>query len=90
MEKRAMTEFIQDHKEIEKEYFINYFNDHNVIKNPKSFFNELVQRGVFHKQKDGSYSVPMPSMRTWMIEQFGNIKGRLTQPNKDSIKKGKQ
>ncbi len=42
------------------------------------FFNDLLHSGILHKQDGGVYGIPIPSMQTWLVEEYG--KGRDQPP----------
>ncbi len=49
------------------------------------FFNDLLHSGILHKQDGGVYGVPIPSMQTWLIEEYG--KERNLPPLREPVEK---
>ncbi len=41
------------------------------------FFNDLLHSGILHKQDGGVYGIPIPSMQTWLIEEYGRDRMEL-------------
>ncbi len=46
------------------------FNMNPIIKQPKKMFQEVVYRGILQIQRGGFYHIPIPSLRTWMLEEY--------------------
>ncbi|MCY4298833.1 MAG: ATP-binding protein [Flavobacteriaceae bacterium] len=38
----------------------------------EEFWDASVAKGVFHLRVDGAFSIPIPSFKTWLFEQYGN------------------
>ncbi|MCY4299690.1 MAG: ATP-binding protein [Flavobacteriaceae bacterium] len=48
------------------------FKNNPIVKHPKQMFEELVSRGVLQIRLDGFYQIPIPSLRTWMLQEYQN------------------
>ncbi len=50
------------------------------------FFNDLLHSGILHKQDGGVYGVPIPSMQTWLIEEYGRDRMELPRGEVSRVK----
>ncbi len=48
------------------------FQTNPSIKNAKKMFQEVVSRGILQIRRDGFYQIPIPSLRTWMLQEYEN------------------
>ncbi len=46
------------------------FKMNPIIKQPKKMFQEVVSRGILQIQRGGFYHIPIPSLRTCMLEEY--------------------
>ncbi len=46
------------------------FEINPMIKNSRKMFQELVSRGILQMSEGGFYRIPIPSLKTWMLEQY--------------------
>ncbi len=55
---------------LNKDGILRDFKLNPYIEEPQKTWDDLVGRGVVQWRDDGFYSIPIPSMRTWMLDQF--------------------
>jgi len=41
-----------------------------------NLFNQALNQGIIDRRSDGYYGIPIPSMQTWLIDQYGTGRGR--------------
>jgi len=49
-------------------------------------FDTILQKGIIDERKDGSYGIPIPSMHTWLLSEYGRVKPQ--QVDKTTDKEG--
>jgi len=54
----------------------------------EKFFNDLLHSGILHKQDGGVYRIPIPSMQTWLLNEYGAE--RIEIPREDARAKVKR
>ena len=92
-EREVIASFVEKNNKIQKEDITQHFESYDFIKNPEKFFERALEKGVFHQQRDGIYTVSVPSMKTWLIHHYSvskkqwKIKETTCQSGKDVIKK---
>ena len=42
----------------------------------EAVFTRALKQGVLDERGDGGYAIPIPSMQSWLIEEYGKDKGR--------------
>ncbi len=52
----------------------------------KKFFEDMLHSGILHKQDGGVYGVPIPSMQTWLIEEYGRDRMELPRGEVSRVK----
>ncbi len=80
-EREVVADFLENHQKIHQEEVILFFKSHEFIKNPEELFERLLERGVFHPLSGGSYSTPIPSMRGWLLSNYGRKNDLEKGPN---------
>ncbi|MCY4162436.1 MAG: ATP-binding protein [Flavobacteriaceae bacterium] len=73
-ETELITELLIVHRNVDEfrdESIIDFFKEKTSLEEAEKLFDRTVEKGVFHRQKNKKYSVAVPSMRTWLIDQFG-------------------
>ena len=55
----------------DKEKIIDFFKDNVGFDAGLELYERFVQDGVLHRNENKDYMIPIPSMRTWLINQFG-------------------
>ncbi len=48
------------------------FKNNPTVGDPKQMFQDLVSWGVLQMRPDGFYQIPIPSLRTWMLQEYQN------------------
>ncbi|MCY4298130.1 MAG: hypothetical protein OXC61_02385, partial [Flavobacteriaceae bacterium] len=48
------------------------FKTNPMIEHPEKMFQEVVSRGIIQIRRDGFYQIPIPSLRTWMLQEYEN------------------
>ncbi|MCY3998277.1 MAG: hypothetical protein OXC92_05280 [Flavobacteriaceae bacterium] len=48
------------------------FEINPMIKAAGSMFQDIVSRGILQPRPDGFYQIPIPSLRTWMLQEYQN------------------
>ncbi len=51
---------------------IHFFNKKHDKEDAINLFEKALNKGIFHETEDNEFIVPVPSMRTWLLDQFGN------------------
>ncbi len=46
------------------------FEKNPMIKNAQKMFQNVIHRGILQIQSSGSYHIPIPSLRTWMLQEY--------------------
>ncbi len=48
------------------------FEKNPMIKHPEKAFQDVVSRGILQPGRSGFYQIPIPSLRTWMLQEYGS------------------
>lgn len=70
---QQMAQFLdvsQNQEVFSAEVIIEFLNKTYSLNESERIFHLAVEKGVFHRNKDKDYTVPIPSMRTWLVNQF--------------------
>ncbi len=54
-----------------------------------NLFKQALEQGIIDKRKGGVYGVPIPSMQTWLIEEYGREQIDIPEIEDDSLKQEK-
>ncbi|MCY4253903.1 MAG: hypothetical protein OXC64_04095 [Flavobacteriaceae bacterium] len=46
------------------------FEINPMIKDAQTMFQDIVSRGILQPRLDGFYQIPIPSLRTWMLQEY--------------------
>ncbi|MCY4161844.1 MAG: hypothetical protein OXE77_08280 [Flavobacteriaceae bacterium] len=46
------------------------FKTNPIIENSEKMFQEIISRGILQIRDDGFYQIPVPSLRTWMLQEY--------------------
>ncbi|MCY4162306.1 MAG: ATP-binding protein [Flavobacteriaceae bacterium] len=50
---------------------ITYFQKTLSLEKSELFFEKLFRKGVLHLNQKSNYEIPIPSMKTWLVENYG-------------------
>jgi len=50
-------------------------------------FGQVLEQGIIDKRDDGRYGIPIPSMQTWLLNEYGREKEKPQQMDKTTDKK---
>ncbi len=56
---------------LEKEDIMDMLTPKYGEEKSEKFFSDMLHSGILHKQDGGVYGVPIPSMQTWLMEEYG-------------------
>ncbi len=70
---------------LEKEDIMDMLTPKYGEEKSEKFFDDMLHSGILHKQDGGVYEVPIPSMQTWLIEEYG--RGRNLPPLREPVEK---
>ncbi len=51
---------------------VSFFQETFDYEKSKYLFDTTLEKGVFHQNEDGAFVVPIPSMRTWILNRFSH------------------
>ena len=71
---QLISSFLKKNKDFiffDKEKIIDFFKDNVGFDAGLELYERFVQDGVLHRNENKDYMIPIPSMRTWLINQFG-------------------
>jgi len=51
-------------------------------------FDTILEQGIIDERKGGRYGIPIPSMHTWLLGEYGREKENLQQMDKTTEKEG--
>ncbi len=57
------------------------------IKDGEKLFEDIVSSGIIQIRQDGFFQIPIPSMRTWMLEEYQNYLQLMKQKPSPKIQK---
>ncbi len=75
-----IAEYIDDTKmkqEFRQDDFMIFLKKKTSFQKANELFEKAVQQGVFHQNKNKTYIIPIPSMKTWFLEKFQRNKREL-------------
>ena len=73
-ESQVVATLLQQNKNLKsfsEENIIEFINKKLSLEELEKLYKRLVQDGIFHRNKKKEYIVPVPSMRTWLINEYG-------------------
>jgi len=71
-ERRSLARLISSFAKedgLDKEDIEEFLSRDFGLEKAKDVFNRAIEKGVLHRQK-GVYTIPIPSMRTWLISTY--------------------
>ena len=66
----ALIQDFQDRNGLAKAEIISRLADRETLQPPEEIFSLAIQKGVFARTDAQRYTIPIPSMRDWMVETF--------------------
>ncbi len=88
-QRRVIGSFIakyQPDEYFEKEDLMALLDAKYAPKPASKFFDDLLHSGILHKQDGGVYGIPIPSMQTWLIEEYGRDRMELPRGEVSRVK----
>ena len=91
-QRQVIASFIPDLQQsgyLEKEKVIDVLTPKYGEEKSEKFFEDILHSGILSHKPGGVYGVPIPSMQTWLIEEYGREQIDIPEIEDDSLKQEK-
>ncbi|MCY4162307.1 MAG: ATP-binding protein [Flavobacteriaceae bacterium] len=73
-ERELIAQLLKEQKSrFSKNDIVFFFQNKLDSNESKNLFDRALGKGVFHQNQDGFFNVPVPSMKNWLLSEYGSV-----------------